>query len=96
MNTSRSLTQRMHSFRLTVVRRSPLDHSLIPIKIDLNEATRDPSKRILVQPGDLLVLQESPGQAAVRYFADILFLDFFHEAIRGSRTLGNLRLLVEP
>jgi protein involved in polysaccharide export with SLBB domain len=52
---------------LTVVRRMP-DGAQIPILVDLHRALVDPSERILVQAGDVLVLQETPCQAMVRYF----------------------------
>jgi hypothetical protein len=77
---------------LTVVRRMP-DGGLMPIQIDLNKATREPSLRILVQPGDLLVLQETPGQAVIRYMADVFRFDFIREAIKNSRTVGAVRVV---
>jgi len=52
---------------LTVVRRMP-DGCQVPILVDLHRALVDPSERILVQAGDVLVLQETPCQAMVRYF----------------------------
>jgi hypothetical protein len=77
---------------LTVVRRMP-DGGLMPILIDLNQATRVPSLRILVQPGDLLVLQESPGQAITRYLCDVFRFEFAREVIKNSRTLGTIRTI---
>ena len=57
---------------LVVVRRTP-DGGQVPIRVDLDRALRDPRERLLVQPGDLLVLQESPNQALGRYFDQALF-----------------------
>jgi hypothetical protein len=55
---------------LTVIRRTP-NGGQIPISVDLNRALRDPRERILVQPGDVLILQETAGEALARYFNDI-------------------------
>lgn len=50
---------------LTVLRRTP-NGGQVPIFVDLRRALRDPRERILVQAGDVLVLQETPGQAIAR------------------------------
>ena len=55
---------------LTVVRRTP-NGGQIPISVDLNRALRDPRERILVQPGDVLILQETAGEAIARYFTNV-------------------------
>ena len=36
--------------------------------MDLNLAFKDARERILIQPGDFIVLQERPGEAMTRYF----------------------------
>jgi hypothetical protein len=56
---------------LTVVRRLP-GGGVLPIRVDLNVALRDARERILVQPGDLLILQEKPNDALARYFGQTL------------------------
>ena len=40
---------------------------------DLRRALRDPRERLLVQPGDVLVLQELPSEALSRYFTRTFF-----------------------
>jgi protein involved in polysaccharide export with SLBB domain len=57
---------------LIVVRRLP-GGGQMPIRVDLNRALRDPRERILVQPGDLLILQEMPNAAIARYVGTTLF-----------------------
>lgn len=52
---------------LTVLRQVP-GGGQVPIRVDLDRALRDPRERILVKAGDVLILQESPGQALARYF----------------------------
>ena len=59
---------------LVVVRRTPHGGQL-PILVDLDRALRDPRERILVQAGDVLLLQEKPEEALVRYFTQT-FLNF--------------------
>lgn len=54
---------------LSVVRRTP-EGGQIPIIVDLHKALVDARERILVQPGDVLILQETKRQALVRYFTD--------------------------
>jgi hypothetical protein len=55
---------------LTVIRRTP-NGGQIPISVDLNRALIDPRERILIQPGDVLILQETKSEAMARYFNDI-------------------------
>lgn len=51
---------------LTVLR--PLGNGRqIPIRVDMNLALTDPRERLRVQPGDILVMQERPGDAIARY-----------------------------
>lgn len=52
---------------LTVLRQVP-GGGQVPIRVDLDRALRDPRERILVKAGDVLLLQETPGQALARYF----------------------------
>ena len=51
---------------LTVLRRGP-NNRRIPIRVDLNDALRDPREDILIQNGDTLVLQQTSGEAFARY-----------------------------
>jgi hypothetical protein len=74
---------------LSVVRRTP-GGGQINIRVNLNLALRDPSERILVQPGDVLVLQETPGEALARYFTDQFNFNFFSQVIRGMHTRGTI------
>lgn len=71
---------------LTVLR--PLGNGRqIPIRVDLNLALTDPRERLRVLPGDILVLQERPGDAIVRYGSQTFRLNTALETIRaGSLT----------
>lgn len=56
--------------KLLVIRKLP-DGRQVPIYVDLNLALRDPRYRILVQPGDFLILQQTPGEAIGRYLTRV-------------------------
>jgi protein involved in polysaccharide export with SLBB domain len=71
--------------RLTVLRRTP-GLRQVRIQVDLNQALRDPRERILVQNGDILILQETPGEALSRYVTSILTAGLAYESQRGNTT----------
>ncbi len=57
-----------------VLRRVP-GRGQVPIAVDLRAAMKYPQERLVIRPGDLLVLQEKPGEAFARYFTQT-FLNF--------------------
>jgi protein involved in polysaccharide export with SLBB domain len=77
---------------LTVLRRVP-NRGQVAIAVDLREAMRHPQERIVVRPGDVLVLQEKPAEALVRYTTQT-FLNFtaFWDVFRTSRGAGVLNV----
>jgi protein involved in polysaccharide export with SLBB domain len=72
---------------LSVIRKT-CNGRQITIRVDLNRALRDPRERILVQPGDILILQEKPSEAIVRYLNSILRLNYLFSMFRSERTAG--------
>ncbi len=52
---------------VTVLRRLPNQQQL-RIRVNLNDAFRDLREDILIQPGDIIVLQERPSESLTRYF----------------------------
>jgi protein involved in polysaccharide export with SLBB domain len=73
---------------LSVVRRTP-NGGQVTIVVDLRTALRDPSERIAVRPGDLLILQDLPGQALARYMSQTFFnVDLYWQAFRGKGGTG--------
>ncbi len=75
---------------LAVIRRTPCGGQ-IPIRVDLRRAMRDPRERILVQAGDVLILQETPGEAFARYFTQtFLNFDIFWEVFHSQHGIGAL------
>src|SRR5207249_2453164 len=61
---------------LTVIRKTP-NCGQITIRVDLNRCAQDPRERILVQPGDFLILQESPGESLTRYLTQTIRINVF-------------------
>jgi protein involved in polysaccharide export with SLBB domain len=73
---------------LTVLRRTP-DGGQVAIRVDLHRALRDVRERIIVRPGDVLILQEEPTDALARYFSQALFnFNVAWHAIQGSNVAG--------
>jgi hypothetical protein len=73
---------------LTVVRKTA-DGGQLSIAVDLSIALREPTERIRIAPGDLLILQEKPGQAFTRYFTQsFLNLNLYWQAFRTSNGIG--------
>ncbi len=69
---------------VTVVRRLP-NGQQIRIRVDLNQAYRDLRENILIQPGDLIVLQERPGEALARYLTQTFRLTTTWQIIASPR-----------
>jgi protein involved in polysaccharide export with SLBB domain len=76
---------------LTILRRTP-GGGQIPIRVSLNEALRDPRKRVLIQPGDFIILQETLDEAIVRYITEQWHFNFFGTIIRQNDLLGTTNL----
>lgn len=68
---------------LTVLRQVG-NNRQIPIRVDLNVALKDPRERIRVLPGDVLVLQERPGDAVARYFTQTVRLNTTANIVRAG------------
>jgi protein involved in polysaccharide export with SLBB domain len=78
---------------LTVLRRLP-NGGEIRIRVDLNRALRDPRERIVVQPKDVLILQETPSEAFARYFDEKFnFLSVF-QVFHSKHTSGTITVNV--
>jgi protein involved in polysaccharide export with SLBB domain len=72
--------------QVTVLRRTACGGQ-IPIKVSLNRALRDPRERILVQPGDFLILQQTMGEAVAQYLISNLRFDLFSTFINNGHVL---------
>ncbi len=72
---------------LTVLRKTP-DGGQIAIRVDLNDAMRDPRENILIQAEDVLVLQETPNEAFSRYVTQVMQFNFSGRFINRSDFQG--------
>lgn len=70
---------------VSVLRQLPEGRQLV-IRVDLNKALRDPRERILVQPGDFIVFQETPGEATLRYMSQKVIISYFFNIFRSEHT----------
>jgi hypothetical protein len=77
------------------VLRKTSDGRQLRIRVDLARALRDPRERILVQPGDILVLQEKPAEAVARYFTNFFRLNFFFR-ILDERSANSAATITVP
>ena len=68
--------------QLTVIRKTPGCGQIV-IRVDLNRAALDPRERVLVKPGDFLILQETMGEAFTRWttqvFRENLFIRYINK-----------------
>ena len=69
--------------QVTVLRQLPNGRQ-IPIEVDVNRAFRDPRERLLIQPGDWIVMQERPGEAFARYLTQTIRFNTTIESIRAG------------
>jgi protein involved in polysaccharide export with SLBB domain len=72
---------------LSVVRRTACGGQVV-IRVDLNRAMREPRENILVQPGDVLILQETPFEAVTRYLTQVIRVNFLGTIINQRDLLG--------
>ncbi len=61
---------------VSVLRRTP-NGGQVNIRVDLNEAVRDPRENIIVQASDILILQETTGEAITRYITQVFQTNVF-------------------
>jgi protein involved in polysaccharide export with SLBB domain len=78
---------------VSIIRRTP-GGGQVAIRVDLNRALRDPRERILIQPRDVVLLQETPSEAMTRYFTQVFKFSFSWIAIHGPHETGTTNLTV--
>jgi len=78
---------------LAVLRKTP-NRGQVTIRVDLNRAVLDPRENILVQPGDVLILQETPSEAVARYFSQVFSLQIVTRIINTGSAQGTTDLKV--
>jgi hypothetical protein len=78
---------------VTVLRRTP-GGGQIPIRIDLNRALHDRRERVLIQPGDVVILQQTVAEALAQYFTQVFRLDILGTFVRQRDLIGTGNLIV--
>jgi hypothetical protein len=73
---------------LAVLRQTP-NGGQITIRVDLNEAVRDPRENILVQASDVLILQETPDEAIARYLSQVFQVNLFTRFLNRADAQGS-------
>jgi hypothetical protein len=72
---------------VSVVRETP-GGGQVTIRVDLDRALRDPRERILIQPRDLIVLQERPDEGFGRYLHEIFNFNFRYTFVNNPHSVG--------
>jgi len=72
---------------LSVIRRTP-NGQQVNIRVDANRALRDPRERLLIQAGDIVILQETPSEAFARYILQKFSLSVDWQLIHGPHESG--------
>lgn len=78
---------------MSIIRKTP-EGGQVVIRVNLNDAARDPRENILVKDGDLLVLQERPDEAISRYFSQVFQINIFGRFINRQDAQGSSTLVV--
>ena len=78
---------------LSVLRRTP-DGRQVNIRVDLYRALRDPRENVIIEPGDMLILQETPGEAMSRYATNVVTLNFITDLFRTGSSAGTAGALL--
>lgn len=73
---------------INILRRTP-EGGQVNIRVDVNKALRDPSERILIASGDIVLLQLTPGQAVVQYVTGQIQFNFFSKLLTTPSTTIN-------
>jgi hypothetical protein len=73
---------------LAVLRQTP-NGGQVTIRVDLNEAVRDPRENPIVQAGDILILQETPDEAITRYFTQVFQINLFTRFLNRADAQGS-------
>jgi protein involved in polysaccharide export with SLBB domain len=78
---------------LAVLRKTP-NGGQVNIRVDLNEAVRDPRENILVQAGDVLILQETTDEAVARYLTQVFQINLFGRFLNRADGQGSASLVL--
>jgi protein involved in polysaccharide export with SLBB domain len=74
---------------LSIVRTTK-DYGTVVIKVDFNKAFVDARENIIIQPGDILTLQETVGEASTRYIGNNYTFSIDYVFALSKRVVGTL------
>ena len=77
-----------------IVLRKTAEGKQLAIRVDLNRALVDNRERILVQPSDILILQETLGEATFRYVSEVLTFNFAFDMFETVDAFGGASFAV--
>jgi protein involved in polysaccharide export with SLBB domain len=77
---------------LSVLRQTP-GGGQVTIRVDINEALRDPRENLLIQAGDVLVLQETQDEAITRYLTQTIRFNFFGRFINRTNAQASVNIV---
>ncbi len=69
---------------LVTILRTTSTGKQLPIRIDLNLAMKDPRERLVIQPGDFIIMQEKPGESVFRYLTQRYVFNLFGNLVVGE------------
>lgn len=78
---------------VSIIRKTPGGGQFV-IRVDLNDAVRDPRENIIVKGADILILQESPQEAITRYFTQTFQANFFTRFLDRADAQGSVSVVV--
>jgi protein involved in polysaccharide export with SLBB domain len=78
---------------ITILRKTP-GGGQIPIRVTLDRALRDPRERVLIQPGDVIILQSTVAEAIAQYVSEVFKINLLGTIIRQKDLLGTATLNV--
>ncbi len=74
---------------LLAVLRKTANGGQVTIRVDLNEAARNPRENIFVQAGDVLFLQETTDEAVARYLSQVFQINLFGRFLNRQNAQGS-------
>ncbi|MEW4529528.1 polysaccharide biosynthesis/export family protein [Maioricimonas sp. JC845] len=77
-----------------IVLRKTQDGRQFPIRVDLNKAIKDPRERIVIQPNDVVLMQQTPEEAIARYATNIFNFQIFGRWLNRGDATGTMDLML--
>src|SRR5262245_44296117 len=77
---------------LSIIRKTPNGGQFV-IRVDLNDAVRDPRENIIIKDADILILQETPQEAMTRYFTQTFQANFFARFLDRQDAQGSVSIV---